>query len=377
MIRKKIKKRNSITLFFALFIIIAILVVVLLEYIDFKNGKKSFFFTKLIPLKTYSDKADQFNTKFINVLNKDGIYFNYFKDKKNKYHFKIDINSKKFDRLISKINAILTKLKGKLELAEIQELTNKTIKLYRLKFRKSISHLILIAKLKKKVKKVDDKTPKIAIIIDDLGYSNMISSELNKLNIPITASILPDTPYANEEAIRLKSYNIEEMIHIPMQPKNSRLRYSRYKYITMDSSNEDIRKLIRRSKSIIPYSIGINNHEGSLITSNEKMMSRILKIIKEEDLFFIDSRTTIDTVAYDIAKKMKIKTAYRDVFLDHIRTYSHSVAQIKELTEIALQKGKAIAIGHTFKTTIKAIKDSVNYIKSRGVKIVYVSEILE
>ena len=102
-----------------------------------------------------------------------------------------------------------------------------------------------------------------------------------------------------------------------------------------------------------------------------------MEVVKKEGLFFVDSRTTYETVAYDVAKELKIKTTYRDVFLDDIQTYSHSMGQIEKLIEIAKNKGKAVAIGHPFETTFKAIRDSINDIYSNGIKIVFVSSLLE
>ena len=118
---------------------------------------------------------------------------------------------------------------------------------------------------------------------------------------------------------------------------------------------------------------------GSLITSNKEIISRILRIIKEEDLYFIDSRTTPETVAYHIAKKLKIKTAFRDIFLDKTEnnSYQFTINQINWLIEKAKQNGKAIAIGHPHPTTFSAIKDSLKRIKSHGIEIVFVSKLLD
>ena len=162
------------------------------------------------------------------------------------------------------------------------------------------------------------------------------------------------------------------------EPTNSNGRhYDPAKVITVNSTDEEIRTLIRRAKQIIPTADGVNNHEGSLVTANSDVMRRVLEIIKEEGLFFVDSRTIGRTVAYDTARQLNVKTAHKDVFLDHVPTYSHSLAQIRKLVDIALQKGKAIAIGHPFETTLRAIKDSKRYIKAKGVTIVYVKELLE
>ena len=162
-----------------------------------------------------------------------------------------------------------------------------------------------------------------------------------------------------------------------MRSENADLLLVDGKVITMDSTDQQIRALIQRARQVVPMAEGVNNHEGSLITTNRQIMIRVLKIVKEEGLFFVDSRTIGRTVAYDAARELNIKAAYKDVFLDHIPTYSHSIAQVRKLVDIALQKGKAIAIGHPLESTLRAIQDSKDYIEKKGVKIVYVKELLE
>jgi len=381
------RKNTSNLLMFALFIAFALIIVLLLEYIDFQKGKDSFIFTKLITLKTPEDRINQFNARLMKGLQQRNIRFDYFRDKKRVFHFKLAVKDEDFPPLLTLMNGAAKEVGGNLLLAEAQDLKTSIMNLYRHEYDKQISHLILINRLKtvvaskekveKKEKRKELVIPRLAIIIDDVGNNPSISSNLKSLNIPITASILPDAPYARQEAVKLKEFNLETLIHIPMQPKNSGSKYSRYNYVTLDSSNEDIRNLIKRARQVIPHARGINNHEGSLVTSSPKLMKRVLQIVKEEGLFFIDSRTTVTTVAYALAKELKIKTSFRDVFLDSPKSYENSISGLRKLTEIALQKGRAIAIGHTFDSTIEAIRDSIKYIRSRGVQIVFASELLE
>jgi polysaccharide deacetylase 2 family uncharacterized protein YibQ len=396
--RKHGKPKTTPKHFFVLFIAVALVTVVLLEYIDFRKGKKSFIFTTLIPLKKVSKKVDTFNNNFIRILNKNNISYEYSQDADKKYHFQLEIDAKRYKGLLDKLKNVTGNLKGKIELVEVQGMENKSIMLYKVLLDAKITHLVLITKIKKvkprktpkdkpkdketPVQKVEKtplhRTPRIAFIIDDVGVYDIGALELKRLNIPITASILPDSPYAREEARWVREYGIPALLHIPMQPKNGNGQtYHRNGTITMQSSDDEIRRLIRRAKEIVPAAEGVNNHQGSLVTASSSVMTRTLKIIKEEGLFFVDSRTIGNTVAYDIAKRLGIKTTYKDVFIDHIKSYSHSVSQIRRLVEIAMQKGKAIAIGHPNDSTFRAIRDSIKFIRARGVKIVYVSELLE
>ncbi len=393
--RKKQKNKNTFLRFFLLFIAIAIITIVLLEYIDFKKGEKTFIFTKIIPLKVTGDQVNQFNTQLIDVLSLNKIYHDYSLDKENRYLFKLEIDEARFDSLIAKIKIITDQLKGKLDLKEIQGLANKSIMHYEVRFNQKVTHLLLITKrrpaaVKKRPEEKPIETPKrkpkakitgpprIAFIIDDIGAYDIGPLELKRLEIPITASVLPDAWRTREVVHWLEQYRLKTMIHLPMQPTNSNgKRYNPNEVITINSTDQQIRALIQRARQVVPIAGGLSNHEGSLVTSNRQLMTRVLKIVKEEGLFFIDSRTIGGTIAYEVARELNIKTAHKDIFLDHIPTYSHSIAQIRKLVDLALQKGKAIAIGHPLESTFQAIQDSRDYLKEKGVKIVYVEELLE
>ena len=139
----------------------------------------------------------------------------------------------------------------------------------------------------------------------------------------------------------------------------------------------DIITLIDNAGKIIPNAKGLNNHMGSLITSDKESIFKVLTIVKKRGLFFVDSRTTTTTIAGMISKSMEIKTAEKDIFIDHIKTYEHSMEQIDKLIKIALNKGEGIAIGHPNPTTFKAIKDSIDKIRAKGIKIVFVSSLVK
>ncbi len=402
---KRSKKQNSSVLFLAGLIAVAVFTVVLLEYIDFRKGKKSFIFTQLIPLKTVSNTSEQFNQDFLEVLNKNNIECSYHQDDQRMYHFSLEVDASRFDSLVSRVEGIARRLNGKVTLAQVQGMTGKSIALFKVTLGRKVSHWILITKLKKGVGKPGkstetklqeekpgaeavkipqrparrpDQPARLAFIIDDVGAYDIGALDLKKLGVPITASILPDAPRAHEEAEWVQEYGLQALIHLPMAPQNGDGQtYEHEQTINLHSTDDDIRSLIERAKQIIPNAIGVNNHQGSLATADSGLMTRTLKIIKEEGLFFVDSRTIGNTVAYDVAQSLGMKANYKDAFLDHVKTYSHSIEQIHRLVEIALQKGEAIGIGHPNESTLRAIRDSISYIQSRGVNLVFVSELVE
>jgi polysaccharide deacetylase 2 family uncharacterized protein YibQ len=400
MLKKRGKYRrgkDTTKFFFIIFISIAVFSVIFLEYIDFNKGKKSFIFTKIIHLKKAQGKEEKFNADFLRILDKNKIEYDLKKDEENKYHIELKIDNPRYKALIGKIATITEKLKGNLELSEVQGKVGKSIMLYKITLDQRVSHWILITRLseyhvkslakdtKDMVEKSNPKkrrrrgSPKIAFVIDDIGDYDIGALKLKSLDIPITASILPNSSKAHEEAIKIQQLGLKAIIHMPMQPQNGNgSTYGNDKTITVNSKDREIKELIKNAKKKIPNAKGVNNHQGSLVTSNREVMFRILKIIKREGLYFFDSRTISNSVAFDTAKRLGVKTAYKDVFLDHgEKTYANSINWIKRLVEIALQKGQAIAIGHPYETTLRAIKDSIGYIKSKGIEIVFLSELLE
>jgi len=409
---KKTRKRNSFTLLLVVFIAVAALTIILLEYIDFKKGSKSFIFSRIFHLENTPQKVQKFNEEFTRYLNTNKIPYDYFLDKDEKYHVKMDIRQERFDILVSRVKTIVGYLEGKIELIEFQGLGDRSILLYNVILDQKATHLLLITKLRetstyrksqpqpteipqkqeappsKTIEKkqeepsptgeTGDITPRIAFIIDDLGAYEIGPLELKKLNIPITASVLPDSRRAHEVVYWIQEYDLRAIIHLPMQPTNSNGKhYDPKEVITVNSTDDEIRALINRAQQIVPIAKGINNHEGSLVTANGPLMKRVLSVIKEKNLFFIDSRTIGNSVAYHTARSMGVKTTRKDIFIDHLQTYEHSMSQIRKMVDIAIQNGQAIAIGHPFDSTIQAIHDSLHYIKSKGVKIVWVSDLLE
>ena len=385
--RNPVRKKNTTFAILISLILISFVIVLLLEFINYKKGKESLIFNGLLKKEKTISSHYKFNYDFLDFLNDEDISFDYFKDTENRYHFKLDIKKSKFKKILKDIKGFSNKYNFLLTPIEIRREEEKTTYLYKIDFSGSITHFLLINSIKstipeRVVKKTDPaetdpKHPKIAFIIDDIGAYNIGAYELKKLGIPITASVLPDSPHAMEEAKWLSKYSLKSLIHLPMQPKKDMNNYPDHqKVITMTSSLAEIKDLVKRARKIIPDANGINNHQGSLITSDKKMMTKVLSVIKSEGMYFIDSKTDFDSLAWDTARDMSVKTAVRDVFLDHTRSYEHSMFQIRRLVGIAKRTGKGIAIGHPFDTTLSAIADSLDFIRSSGVEIVFVNQLI-
>lgn len=219
-------------------------------------------------------------------------------------------------------------------------------------------------------------SPKVAFIIDDLGYEIEVAKKILELEFPLTLSILPFLKYSEYMAEEGKKNNQEIMLHLPMEPNDSSIDPGPGA-IKSYMSKEEIRQAVRGSIFDFPYVIGMNNHMGSKITEDREIMKIILEEIKRYNLFFIDSMTSKNSIAYQVAQEMGVKTAVRAVFLDNENDMEYIKGQMLEVQKIALRDGEAIAIGHSRINTFYVLKRMIPELIRAGIEIVPVSELVK
>jgi len=165
-------------------------------------------------------------------------------------------------------------------------------------------------------KKENDSSfqPLIALIIDDIGYSIPRARDFLNLNIPITYSVLPRLTHSYNLAVEIHDKGHEIMLHQPMEPFNSQLDPGPGA-LFVGYKSQKISRIMEENISIAPFATGVNNHMGSRFTSSGNEISKALRVIKDSDLFFIDSLTSGRSVAYKTAKKLQMPAACRNIFL--------------------------------------------------------------
>ena len=118
-------------------------------------------------------------------------------------------------------------------------------------------------------------TPKVAFIIDDLGYEKEVAKKMMELEFPMALSILPFLQYSEFIAEEGKKNNQEIMLHLPMEPSNSSTNPGPGA-IKSYMSEEEIKQAVIDCILNFPYIIGVNNHMGSKITENREIMEIVL-----------------------------------------------------------------------------------------------------
>ncbi len=236
----------------------------------------------------------------------------------------------------------------------------------------------IVVKIQKLEKKTGVKYPKVSIIIDDIGNSKDILKKLSKIKYKFAISILPNSPYRDFASEIGKRFNKQIMLHLPMEPvKKNGNKMDLTGFLLVNMRDEVIRSFTEEYLDLVPEAVGVNNHTGSLFTQYRDKMRVVLSVIKERDKFFVDSKTTAKTVAYELAKKMGIKAGIRDVFLDS-ENKKMTVLNFKHLFSIAQHKGEAIGICHPNKTTVDVLRNKVSFLaKSYKVSLVFPSEIVK
>jgi len=218
--------------------------------------------------------------------------------------------------------------------------------------------------------------PKISIVIDDWGYNISHLNLLEEINIPLTISVLPFLEYSTEVATFGYKHGFEIIIHMPMQPKKEDVENWEKSTLTTAMKEKEVVSILNKAFSEIPYAKGMNNHMGSLATTDQNLMMIVFKELKKKNMFFLDSYVNPDSICQAIAKKVGIKFAKRSIFLDNILSPTYIRAQLMELAKKADEEGQAIGIGHDRQMTLLVLKEVVPQLQQAGYDFVFVSEIV-
>lgn len=234
----------------------------------------------------------------------------------------------------------------------------------------------------KDVKKVQEKpesrkySGRLAVIVDDCGYDMSSVRTLLNTGLPLNFAVLPYKPYSSDVLEMIKSDGRVAMLHLPMEPMDRSAMSEGSSTICTDMSKDKILELTRKAINSLPGVSGVNNHQGSKATADSATMTTVLQELRNQDLFFVDSRTSSKSVARDKAVAMGVPTARNDIFLDNSSDVQAIRKQIYKAMDIAEKNGSAIAICHARPNTAKAWSMYAEEIKNTGIKLVPITDLL-
>jgi polysaccharide deacetylase 2 family uncharacterized protein YibQ len=218
--------------------------------------------------------------------------------------------------------------------------------------------------------------PKVCLIIDDAGYQKGESLEsLYGFKVPVTLSIIPGAEFSKVLAEEVPGHGVEVMCHMPMEG-HEKVEAGAYKeFIKVGMSPLEAKRLVVEALDSLPGCKGLNNHMGSRATTDVELMDGVCGALKERGLYFIDSKTSAGSVAWEEAEKAHLLLSARDVFLDDVVEPGLILKQLNVLVRKAKKRGWAVGIGHFKLTTLQTLEKAFRQLK--GVQFVYASEVVK
>jgi hypothetical protein len=217
----------------------------------------------------------------------------------------------------------------------------------------------------------------ICLVIDDVGYRQDLAEEAAlKLPRETTFAVIPFLPYSEESAAHLRERGFSVILHCPMEAESAGQWKATPGTILEGMPGAEVERILDLDLRAVPGAEGVNNHMGSLATTDRVLMDHVMAMLKGRGLYFLDSRTSAATVAYEAARAAGVKAAFRSVFLDDVDEDGAIIKQIDLWAARSEREGSPVAIGHLRPRTIDALAYRLPYWRSEGVRVVPLREVV-
>ena len=240
--------------------------------------------------------------------------------------------------------------------------------------RSTIKAIVSVALLLVSALLAAEDRPRIAIIIDDLGYERAAGERAVALPGNLSFAVLPHAPYSTRLADLVHDSGREVLLHLPLQATSDPSDVTSGELV-LDMNEQEFREAFDSSMASVPHVVGINTHRGSLLTRHPGHMQWLMEeIIAREDLFFVDSYTTAESVALRMAREKGIPAIRRHVFLDPDQEPQTVEREFDRLMELARDNGTAVGIGHPYPETLAFLEQALPALD--GIDLVPVSALV-
>ena len=228
-----------------------------------------------------------------------------------------------------------------------------------------------------KIEIEEDVRGNIVIIIDDFGYrDDNVSEGFLSLDADLTFAVIPGHQNSRLFSAKADQNGYEVIVHMPMESTNKTRGEKEY-MLTTAMTSDAIESRVEEVISEFPEAVGMNNHQGSKATSDKRIMNIVGNVLKRHGKYFIDSRTTSETVAETTMRSRGVPTIRRHVFLDNEDKYNKIREQLYKLADKAESKGLGVGIGHAKTNTLEVLKQEIPRLKEHGFKFQFASFAVE
>jgi hypothetical protein len=217
----------------------------------------------------------------------------------------------------------------------------------------------------------------VCLVIDDVGYRlDLAHVAAEKLPQETAFAVIPFLPHSEDSASYLKDRGFAVILHCPMEPERSGQWKSMPGTLLVGMPADEVERILNLDLKAVPGAEGVNNHMGSLATTQRSLMDGVMTTLRGRGLYFVDSRTSTHTVAYEAARAMGVKAAFRSVFLDDMDEDGAIIRQIDLWVARSEREGAPVAIGHLRPRTIDALAFRLPYWRSKGVRLLPLREVV-
>ncbi|EDM75841.1 hypothetical protein PPSIR1_33531 [Plesiocystis pacifica SIR-1] len=228
----------------------------------------------------------------------------------------------------------------------------------------------------------DQANGHLAIVIDDVGRELDAFDKLLALRYPLSFSVLPNSVYTAGVQDRLRADHRrprEILLHLPMEPLDARHMSEGEElgeeFLRAGDSPASLRVKVLAALGNVPHAVGVNNHMGSKLTADNRAMAALMPVLRERELYFLDSRTNPETVAAIEARRAGVPTISRKVFLDHEPGKAAIRRSLFEAAEFARDQ-PTVAIAHPSMDVVEVLREELPQLHTQGVGIYPVSQLL-
>ncbi len=217
--------------------------------------------------------------------------------------------------------------------------------------------------------------PRIALVIDDWGYSTKNLHLARALKFPLTAAVIPRLAYSSKVSEDLHSLGFEIIVHVPMEPHEHK---NLEKSTIMTSWNSrKIETALDQAFASVRHARGMNNHMGSKATADPQTMENVIGYLRGKGLYYLDSYVSSESLGFATARNAGVPAARRDIFLDNSDQPAAIREQLQKLKDKAVKEGTAIGIGHDRPATLRVLLEEVPKMQAQGIEFVYASQLTE
>lgn len=210
---------------------------------------------------------------------------------------------------------------------------------------------------------------RVAIVFDDAGGSLKHVEEIIAIGRSVAVAVLPGLAHSAEVARRARAAGLEVLLHLPVEPADSTKALGPGG-VTVAMDDSQIRSAVIDGLASVPGAAGLNNHMGSRGTADRRVVRAILGVVREHDLYFLDSLTTPASLVQEMGREMGVRTAVRTVFLDNEDEPEAIRRQVRSLLAQARERGVAIGIGHAQRRTVRVLAGMLEEFDREGIAIV-------